>query len=81
MSNPNEEEGSITVSAIYGYDKARPSWDSSYHKWPWGSESRSQHCGSHCLGHHPMLHMCIFPFCFYLSIFSLLKGKKPNRCL
>lgn len=36
---------------------------------------------SHCLGHHPVLHMCTFPFCLYFSTFSLLKGKKPNRCL
>lgn len=36
---------------------------------------------SHCLGHHPAPHMCTFPFCLYVSTFSLLKGKKPNRCL
>lgn len=70
----------MTVSSIYDYDKARPSWDPSHHKWPWGSESRSQHRGvtlPRTLFHAAHVYL---PFlCF--STFSLFKGKKSNWCL
>lgn len=84
VSNPSEEEGSMTASSIYDYDKARPSWDPSHHKWPWGSKSRSQHSGVTLPGTPSRTSHVYLPFLFVCFHLLPSQGEKaqqvPEEC-
>lgn len=74
----------MTASSIYDYDKARPSWDPSHHKWPWGSKSRSQHSGVTLPGTPSRTSHVYLPFLFVCFHLLPSQGEKaqqvPEEC-
>lgn len=69
----------MTVSSIYDYGKARPSWDPSHHKWPRGSESRSQHSGVTLPGTPSRVARVYLPFLFVFFHFLPSQGEKAQQ--